>query len=73
MDVKGLSKNGQITNELGNSSLKQAVSILTPEDFRALVDIECKLVRMTNFSSLNVRGDGIQASVLACLVNLRTV
>ena len=40
MDVGGISKDGRVTNELGSGSLRQAVGILTPEDFRPVVDTE---------------------------------
>ena len=40
MDVGGISRNGWLTNELGSGSLRQAVGILTPEDFRPEVDTE---------------------------------
>ena len=40
MDVGGISREGRVTNELGTGSLRQAVGILTPEDFRLIVDTE---------------------------------
>ena len=39
-DVGGVSRDGRVTTELGTGSLKQAAGILTPEDFRSIVDIE---------------------------------
>ena len=38
MDVGGISRDGRVTNELG--SLRQAIGILTSEDFRPVVDSE---------------------------------
>ena len=40
LDVGGLSRDGRVTTELGTGSLRQTVSILTPEDFRTIVDTE---------------------------------
>ena len=40
MDVGGISRDSQVTNELGSGSLCQAVGILTPEDFRSVVDTD---------------------------------
>ena len=40
MYVDGISRDGRVTNELGSGSLRQAVGILTPEDFRHVVDSE---------------------------------
>ena len=40
MDVGGISRNGRVTNELGTGSLRQAMGILTPEDFRPVVNTE---------------------------------
>ena len=40
MDVGGVSRDGRVTAELGTGSLRQAVGILTPEDFRIIVDSE---------------------------------
>ena len=40
MDVRGISKDSRVTTELGTSSLRQAVGILTPEDFRSVVNTE---------------------------------
>ena len=40
LDVGGISKDGQVTNELGSGSLRQAVAILTPDDLRPAVDTE---------------------------------
>ena len=40
MNVRGISRDGRVTNELGSGSLCQAVGILTPEDFRSVVDTE---------------------------------
>ena len=37
LDVGGISRHGRVTNELGSGSLRQAVGILTPEDFRPVV------------------------------------
>ena len=39
LDV-GVSRDGRVNTELGTGSLKQAVGILTPEDFRPIVDTE---------------------------------
>ena len=38
LDVGGLSKDGRVTTELGTGSLRQAVGILTSEDFQPVVD-----------------------------------
>ena len=40
LDVGGISRDGRVTSELGTGSLRQAVGILTPEDFRPVVDSE---------------------------------
>ena len=40
MDVCGISRDGRVTTELVTSSQRQAVSILTPEDFQPEVDTE---------------------------------
>ena len=40
MDVGGVSRDGRVTTELGTGSLRQAIGILTPEDFRTIVDTE---------------------------------
>ena len=40
MDVGGISRDGQVTNELGSGFLRQVVGILTPEDFRPVNDTE---------------------------------
>ena len=38
LDVGGIFRNGRVTTELGTGSLRQAVGMLTPEDFRPVVD-----------------------------------
>ena len=38
LDVGGLSKDGRVTTELGTGSLRHADGVLTPEDFRAVID-----------------------------------
>ena len=40
MDVGGISRDDRITTELDTGSLRQAVGILTPEDFRPVVNTE---------------------------------
>ena len=40
LDVGGLSRDGQVTTELGTGSLRQAVGILNPEDFWPIGDSE---------------------------------
>ena len=40
IDVGGITRDNRVTNELGTSSLRQAVGILTPKDFRPVVDTE---------------------------------
>ena len=40
LDVGGLSRDGRVTTELGTSSLRPAIGILTTEDFRSIVDTE---------------------------------
>ena len=40
LDVGGVSRDGRVNTELGTGSLRQAVGILTPEDFRPVVDTE---------------------------------
>ena len=40
MDVGRVSRDGQVTTELGSGSLRQAVGILTPEDFRTIMNTE---------------------------------
>ena len=40
LDVGGLSRGGRVTTELGTGSFRQAVGILTPEDFQLVVDTE---------------------------------
>ena len=39
-DVGGISRSGQVTPELCTGSLRQAVGILTPKDFRPIVTNE---------------------------------
>ena len=39
-DVGGISRSGRVTSELCTGSLRQAVGILTPKDFRPVVDTE---------------------------------
>ena len=40
IDVGGITRDSQFTTELGTGSLRQAVGILTPKDFRPVVDTE---------------------------------
>ena len=40
LDVGGVSRDGRVNTELGTGSLRQAVGILTPGDFRPIVDTE---------------------------------
>ena len=40
LDVGGIPRDDRVTSELGTGSLRQAVSILTSEDFRPVVDSE---------------------------------
>ena len=40
LDVGRISRDGRVTSELGTSSLHQVIGILTPEDFRPVVDSE---------------------------------
>ena len=40
LDVGGLSRDGRVTTEFGTGSLRHAVSILTLDDFQAIVDSE---------------------------------
>ena len=40
MDVGGISKDDRVTYELGSGSLRQAVGILTPGDFRPVINTE---------------------------------
>ena len=40
LDVGGVSRDGRVNTELGTGSLRQAVGILTPGDFRPIVDPE---------------------------------
>ena len=40
MDVGGVSPDGRVTTEIGTGSLRQAIGILTPEDFRTIVHTE---------------------------------
>ena len=42
LDVGGISRDGRVTSELGTGSLRQAIAIgiLTPDDFRPVVDSE---------------------------------
>ena len=40
LDVGGISRDSQVNTELGTGSLHQAIGILTPEDFRPIVDSE---------------------------------
>ena len=40
LDVGGVSSDGRVNTELGTGSLRQAVGILTPGDFRPIVDTE---------------------------------
>ena len=40
IDVGGITRDNQVTTELGTGSLRQAVGILTPKDFRPVVDTE---------------------------------
>ena len=40
IDVDGITRDNRVTTELGTSSLRQAVGILTPKDFRSVVNDE---------------------------------
>ena len=40
LDVEAMSRDGRVTTELGTGSLRHAVGVFTPEDFRAVVDSE---------------------------------
>ena len=40
MDVGGISRDDRVSTELGTGSLRQAVGILTPKDFRPIVASE---------------------------------
>ena len=40
IDVGGITRDNWVTTELGTGSLRQAVGILTPKDFRPVVDTE---------------------------------
>ena len=40
MDVGGITRDDRVSTELGTGSLHQAVGILTPKDFRPVVDTE---------------------------------
>ena len=40
LDVEGITRDDRVTTELGTGSLRQAVGILTPKDFRPIVDRE---------------------------------
>ena len=40
LDVGEISRDGRVTTELGTGSLRQAVGIFPPEDFRTVVDTE---------------------------------
>ena len=40
LDVRGLSRDSQVTIELGTGSLRHAVGVLTPEDFCVVVNSE---------------------------------
>ena len=40
LDVGGISRDGRVITEVGTGSLRPAVGILTPEDFRSVVDSE---------------------------------
>ena len=40
MDVGGITRDDRVSTELGTGSLRQAVGILNPKDFRPVVDIE---------------------------------
>ena len=40
MDVGGITRDDRVSTELGTGSLRQAVGILTPKDFRPIVDSE---------------------------------
>ena len=40
IDVGGITRDNRVTTELGTSSLRRAVGILTPKDFRPVFDTE---------------------------------
>ena len=40
MDVGGVSRDDWVTTELGTGFLRQAVGILTPDDFQTIMDTE---------------------------------
>ena len=40
MDVGGVSRDGRVTTKIGTGFLRQTVGILTPDDFRTIVDTE---------------------------------
>ena len=40
IDIGGITRDNRVTTELGTCSLRQAVGILTPKNFRPVVDTE---------------------------------
>ena len=40
IDVGGITRDNRVTTELSTGSLRQAIGILTPKDFRPVVDTE---------------------------------
>ena len=40
MDVGGITRDDRVSTELGTGSLRQAIGILTPKDFRPVVESE---------------------------------
>ena len=71
-DVGGISRDSRVTTKLGISSLHQAVSTLTPEDFRLVVDT--KLSGSDGFKPCHVECKGTEkfkcTSLLAELMKL---
>ena len=43
IDVGGITRDNRVTTELGTGSLRQAVGILTPKDFRPVVDTDSEI------------------------------
>ena len=57
LDIRSLSRDGQVTTKLGTISPRHAICIFTPKDFQAVVDTEWEgRLEWLNLASLNLSG-----------------
>ena len=59
MDVGGITRNDRVSKELSSGSLRQAVGILTPEDFRPVSTVS-KVSGPDSFKPCHFECDGTE-------------